>query len=323
MSACLPRPLGLLLTTLLVGCFAPAEAPEDDSALDDDTVDCDIVIDATEPFDGQVDAYWRAPLVFTFSEPDPTAQVDAPFPGTETWDETGTVLTFTPDAPLEPAQDYTVGVDFCHGSPQIDFRTSAYGAPIDNPGALIGQTFAVDLAAGRFLDGAGIAEPLSSFFNRSVLFEVVGMGPGGLDLRVGVSTASGALAQDPCFGTVDLEGLDASDAPFFAFDVEDFVFGAWEGSLALLAFQLEGTVSPDGETVGGIAYSVIVPVSQLGAIFDRTDVDETCARMEDYGVPCEPCPLGRDDACVTIAADQLTATAHDLPLSAVDPADCD
>jgi hypothetical protein len=316
------RPLLLLL---LPGCFAKLQSGEDTSP-EADAETCDTVIDATSPFPGQTDAYWRAPLFFTFSAPDPTATVEAPFPGTQRWDDTGTVLTFTPDAPLSPATAYTVGVEFCGGTPEIPFSTSAYGQPIADPAALVGQTWALDLGGGRFVEGDGIAAPLSSFFDRSVLFQVTTLGAAGLGLRVGVSGSTPAQgSQDECFGTVDLSGVDTSEAPYFELDVHDFVFGAWEGDLALIGFRLEGTIAPDGTTVGGVAYSVVVPVSQLGAIFDYNDVDETCELIEDRGVPCEACPDGRDDMCVTISADQLEATPVDIDLVEIGaaPGGCD
>ncbi len=286
---------------------------------------CDIELSNTQPYEGQRDFYWRDAFVFEFSDVDSTATVQFEAPGTATWDDTGTVLTFQPDAPLSPNTDYTVGVDFCRSNPELTFHTSDFGTPIADPSALMGQTYAVALNEGRFIEGTGIAEPLSIFFNRSVYFQVLGVSASGLDLRVAVSGApTDPLGQDPCFATTDLTGLDASAAPFFQFDVGDFVLGAWEGSLGLLGFQLEGTIAPDGSVVGGVGYSVTVPVSQLGALFDITDVAETCALIEEQGVECQTCPDFSDSACVIISADQLEATLVDIELEAVAsvPGDC-
>lgn len=290
------------------------------------TPECEVVISQTDPFDGQSDHYWRDPFVFTFSEPDDTAQVLFDRPGTSWWDESGTVLTFQPDQPLEPSASHSVAIDFCRSTPELAFQTSPFGLPISDPSALVGKTWEVQLGSGRFVEGRGIGEPLAGFFNRSVYFQVLGLGPAGLDLRVAMSgTPVDPAGQDTCFATVDLMGLDPSEAPYFTFDVEDFVLGAWEGSLAMLEFSLKGTIAADGSVVGGVGYRTTVPVGQLGALFDITDVAETCALIEEQGVPCEVCPDFSDSACVTVSADRIQANLVEVDLVAVDSAgaDCD
>lgn len=316
-----PAPLAVAVALGFFACAPtiPKEADSGPAATSTtETVDCDVVLEETTPFDGQTDTYWRDPFTFSFSEPDPTATVVFDPSGTATWDDSETTLTFTPAAPLAPNTDYTVGIDFCRSSPELSFRTSELGSPITDPASLVGRTYAVDLSAGRFVEGAGIAEPLSAFFNRSVLFQVTHLDATGLDLRVAVSgTPTDPAGQDQCFATIDMVDLDPSEAPFFAFDLDDFVLGAWEGSLALAGFSMEGTVAPDGTYVGGVQYSVVVPVSQLGAVFGNDDVAENCALIEAQGEVCETCPDFSDAACVTISADRITALSLDADLTEV------
>lgn len=143
-----------------------------------------------------------------------------------------------------------------------------------------------------------------------------------MSMRAALSQAGDSAAQDLCTATLDIEGVDASQAPWFRFALEDFVFGAWEGELALLDFTLEGTVSPDASCAGGVGWSAAVPVSQLGAIFGYDDVGAICAEIEERGVSCDLCPDYSDSACVYFAADRIEAAAIDAELVPVEEPDC-
>jgi len=211
----------LLLLALGPACVEPPDGDDSGPAT------CDITIDETWPLGGAQDVYHRDSLEFTLSEPDPDALVVAEFPGEQSFIGEGEIVLYTPAEPLEPDQDYTVGLDYCHGSPRIDFHTSTYGLDLEEDSDLVGSTFAVDLTSGRFGLGATMAEGLSAFFDRAILFQILGAWPGGIALRVAISEPIGSGgAQDPCYRTTEFADLATEQAPFFGFELADFVLGA-------------------------------------------------------------------------------------------------
>jgi hypothetical protein len=293
---------------LLMAC-----APED--ALGDSAPTCDVTIDSTDPSTGSLDHYFRGPLLFELSEPDPTAQVIAPFAGTQTVD--GDYVVFTPDEPLEPDTDYTVVFDYCHGAPEISFSTSSLGAPVEDTSALVGRTYAIDFSEGRFLEGDDIGELLSTFFGRSLLIQVLSYDEDGVDLRVAVSR-TGSTQQEPCRRTTDLEGMDVSESPYFSFATDEFSFGAYEGELTFLDFAVDGTFAADGGSVGGVGFSLTLRVSELVPILGVGDEDELCELADQLGVACEVCG---GQTCVTVSADRIAGPAIEVDLVSLDPED--
>lgn len=276
----------------LLAC-APADLPGDSGPT------CDVTIDSTDPSDGAVDHYFRGPLLFELSEPDPTAVVVASFPGTQTVD--GNYVVYTPDEPLDPNTEYTVGFDYCHGAPEITFMTSDLGESVEDTEALLGNTYAIDFSEGRFLEGDDIGELLSTFFGRSLLIQVLAYDEDGMDIRVAVSERGGD-DQEVCRRTLDIEGMDITESPYFSFQTDEFSFGAYEGELTFLDFQVDGTFAADGSAVGGVGFSLTLKVSELVPILGVGDEDELCELADQMGVECVVCGGG---TCVTISADSI------------------
>ena len=272
---------------------------------------CDITIDATDPVDGQYDHYVRDPLRFTFSEVAPNAVVDAGVSGTQHWE--GTTLVFTPDEPLFPDWDYDVTVDYCHGAPSIEFGTSSLGQPVYEEA--VGNTYAIDFSEGRFLNG-DVGQLLAEFFGRYLLVQLRGWDADGLDLRVGVSEYHDE-AQELCRGTLDLYDIPI-DGSWFAYDVDEFQFGASGNEVTFLDFEVDGTLAEDASHVGGVRFAVTLIVDELVPVLGVGDEDQLCQVADQLGVVCEPCDDGQ---CVTIAADRISAELVDEGLEHVDPED--
>ncbi len=294
--------------------FALLACAGDDVLLDSGPT-CDITIDSTDPSQGSTDHYFRGPLLFELSEPDPTATVVAPFAGTQTVD--GDYVIFTPDEPLKPDTDYAVTFDYCHGAPEIAFSTSSLGAPVEDTSSLVGRTYAVDFSEGRFIEGDEIGELLSTFFGRRLLVQVLDYRDEGVDLRVAVSKVV-SDQQEPCRRTTDLEGLDITASPYFSFATDEFSFGAYEGELTFLDFSVDGTFAADGAAIGGVGFSLTLRVSELVPILGVGDEDELCELADQLGVACELCG---GQTCVTISADRILAPEVDIDLASLAPED--
>lgn len=273
---------------------------------------CSITVDATWPTSDSIDHYYRDPVEFRLSDPDPTAAVVAPVPGTTNVHEDGHILQFIPAETLEPDAPYTFDLEYCGGRPSLSFRTSPAGLPLANTDELVGKVWLVDLGAGRFTEGEPVGALLNGIFGRALLLGIVGAEDGVLSIRGGISTddfQSGRIAQDECFRTMNLEMPD-SVMPDFHFEVQGFSFAAYDAELTLATISVVGTVHPEGTALDGVRWSVAVSGAELAELIPGVETAAAaCEFASDLGVDCTACPDGSGEACVVIAADRLRARA--------------
>ena len=287
---------------------------------------CDTEVVETLPTDQATDAYYRGPFEFVLEEAVDTAEVIADFPGVQGLRKEGTVITFTPDPPLEPNTQYTMGLDYCHGTPEISFATGELGLPLEDED-LLGASYVIDLTSGEFLESDLVGTVLTGFFGRNVLVQVVEQEGDSIVFRAAISQTGdrGGLEQDLCRRTQDIE-LDASELPYIQLDLEQLSFGAYEDSLTFYRFALNGTVSPDGSTIGGMQWSVTVSANDMVHILEVDSVDTVCETAAQLGAQCVPCPEGTDQ-CITVSGHQVYAEAIEADLDSIaaagDHPECD
>ena len=292
------------LPLLLVAC-QPAD-PQDDTH----TVgpgDCDVGIESTYPADGATDAYHRGTVEFMLTEADPTATVFADFEGVQTTRDDGLTVMFTPTEPLEPLTSYEVGLDYCRGTPSITFTTSSYGLPLEDPQALLGQTWGYDLRDARFYEAGYLGDLLQTFAERVGLVSVVGLEGGSVDLRLAVADDNEPPGQDFCARTAEVEGVDFSESPYLQFGPTSIEFNAYLGVIAIHEMVVKTTVSPDGSSLGGMDISAVIDVRSVAYAVDM-DLVELCELLEVYGAPCEACPEDGEPYCAATSADQFGAS---------------
>ncbi len=294
------------LRPMTLALFAACSPSFDDSGA---LPTCDIDVMETLPADGSTQAYYRGPFEFVLEQAVPTAEVIADFPGEQGLRKEGTVITFAPDPPLEPLTDYTLGLDYCHGKPEITFKTSELGLPIEDEDSLVGRTYAVDLTSGDFLESDLVGTVLTGFFGRNVLVQIVDRADGDITFRAAISQAgsSGRLEQDTCSRSQDLD-LDSTELPFVQLELEEFSFGAYEGSMTFYHFALDGTISPDASWIGGLAWTITVSADDLVPILEAPDVETVCETAANLEAECVPCPSG-DDLCITVSGHRVVADA--------------
>jgi hypothetical protein len=292
-----------LLFLLLAAC-EPADTTDDSHIVGPG--DCEVGIESTFPADGATDAYYRGTVEFTLTEPDPTATVFADFEGVQTTRDDGLTVVFTPTDPLEPLTSYEVGLDYCRGTPSIEFTTSGYGLPVEDPQGLRGRTWAYDLRDARFYEAGYLGDLLQTFAERVGLVSVVGIEGDMVDLRMAVADDSEPPGQDFCARTVDVEGVDFSGSPYLQFGPTSIEFQAYLGIIAIHEMIVQATVAPDGASLGGMVISAVIDVRSVANAVDM-DLVELCELLEVYGAPCEACPEDSEPYCVSTAADRLGA----------------
>jgi hypothetical protein len=300
---------------LLSACTEWTRTVEDDS--DAWVPTCDTTIVSTNPRNGSMEAYYRQAIEFELSEPDPTAEVFADFSGEQTTREDGLVVVYTPDAPLEALTEYTVGLDYCRGAPEISFFTSELGLSLDEEADLLGRTYELDLGEVRFLAGEGLEEVAATLVSPTMLVSAHTLDEDGIHLRVAMPSEEDPEAQDYCVRTVDLPVAYFGEAPYFSVSATDVSFGASSAVVDLRRLDFTGTVSPDGAWMGGGTFTAVLDTRDIAQIIVGSSPETLCAIASGLGVACEMCPHDGEEWCVTL--DILDVNAEWLPGVEVDP----
>jgi len=264
-----------------------------------------------------MEAYYRQAIEFELSEPDPTAVVFADFAGEQTTRDDGLVVVYTPDEPLEPLTEYTVGLDYCRGTPEIGFYTSELGLLLDEDMDLLGRTYALALDEVRFLAGDGLEEVAATLVSPTMLVSAHAVDEDGIHLRVALPSDEDPETQDYCIRTVELPVADFVEAPFFSLTATDVSFGASSATVDLRRLDFTGTVSPDGSWMGGGTFAAVLDTRDIAQIIAGSSPETLCAIAAGLGVPCDMCPQDGAEWCVTL--DVLEVTAEWLPEVEIDP----
>ncbi|MDP2316214.1 MAG: Ig-like domain-containing protein [Pseudomonadota bacterium] len=296
-------PFALPLVTLL--------ACSGDSAKDDTgpAPACAVTLEETVPVDAATDAYYRGAVEFPLSDPDPLATVSASFAGTLTRSEDGTVLSYTPDAPLTPNTAYTATLESCAGSTEIAFTTSGLGTALADPAALIGRTWSFDLAAARLVSPEGMNLVLSSVPQQPLLIGVTAVDADTLDIIEGSSLVVDGepLTQEYCFATTDLPGAEFAESPYFHLSAAAATVAVGGAPVTVSDLVITGTFSVDGTFIGGGTLSGILDTRNMGVLVgDEGNPSAACDLMVSAGIRCGDCPDG-ERYCLDLLADQITA----------------
>ncbi len=285
------------------------DAPQDETQ-------CDTTVQATEPEDNTPDHYYRDPIRFILSEPDPTAVVVTDVSGTTSRDADDRTIIFTPDEPLEPSTDYEFGLDYCYGDPEIEFSTSSLGTDIDPDVVLEGKVYSLDLTSGEYTLGERMGDLLNVVFTRRLLFSLEQIDGDSVDVLAAVANGSTLSSeQDLCSRTVSVDGLDLRESPYFTAEVLDKSFGSYQGELRFARFAVSGTIASDASTIGGLAFEATMAVNEMSEAIDSLGTtDDICEYAANLGVPCQDCPDDGFEPCISVAAEHIVAVAVDLDL---------
>lgn len=266
---------------------------------------CGVYVDATEPADGALDAYYRGDVVFWLSEPDPTAVVLAPVHGRTHTRDDGRQVVFTPDAPLAPATSYEFGLATCRGRPTISFTTSEIGESLAIPNDdLADRAWEIDLDGASYAWGEALGHLVTWLLTDRLWVGVSAVKEDELTLRVALPDGD---AQDACTRTLDLAGVDFSGAPYFSFGPEPVVFAVDGTLLVVQDLEISGALSPDGARVEGATLRGMMDGRELLDLFGSDAYDAMCELAGAYEVPCEPCPADGAPYCLHLDAYDLRA----------------
>lgn len=286
---------------------------------------CGITVDSTIPSQDSADAYYRADIEFTLSDPDSTAALTTDIPGHQEPSEDGLTVKWVPDAPLSPSTAYSVTLDYCGGSVQLDFTTSDLGTSMSDPSILVGRTYVLALGDARIVEPAGIGSVLSSYLTTDILLGVSTVTDTSLDIIGAVAVADVTPdVQDFCTPTIPFPTADFSEQPFFT-------VGPQTTTLAVAGYEIEigdlnvtGTFAADGSYFDGGTLSGTIDTRPLAPLIDDSGNEGAiCDLAVNFGAECEACSSDGEPYCLTLVADQILAEQlPDTELREVGQSDC-
>lgn len=312
--------LGVCLLAAL-GCGAGEDDDEDDDDEDDDDTaspwdtdpgpdtdggeDCDVTVDLTVPLQGAVDAYYRSAIEFQLSDADPTATVRSAIAGTTTVSADSETVYFTPNDPLNPSTDYTVTLDYCGGSAELSFATSALGTPLSDPTDLESRTYALDLADARVVAPMGIGSVLTSYLTQDLFVTVVDVTATEISTIGGVADGDEA---DHCDTTIEFGRDDFTEQPYFAIGPANAVLTVAGYEFDLADVVITGAFATDGSYFGGGTLTGTMDTRPLAPLLGEVeDEGAICDLALSFGEECEACPWDDEPFCLTLVLDEITA----------------
>ena len=304
----------LLGALALVGC----KGGKDEAATDDTGTgpSCTVTIDDTYPASDAVDFYYRAALEVEFSEAPEGATlalVDAAgnnVDGTASSSDDGTVITFTPSSSLQPSSSYTLNIDYCNGTPAINFMTSSLGSAVSPASALNDHAYKIDLASARFLEPEGIGSVLGQLLEQNILVGVVTATDTDVEM-IGAISVAGTTDQDMCNPTIPFPPADFAN-PHFQVGPETTTISAGGVDVTIEDLSIGGDFASDGSYFGGGTLGGTVDTRPLAPLLDTSGEggdSYVCDLVADLEyAECVPCPGDGEPYCLTLSVDQIIAT---------------
>lgn len=293
--------------------------------------ECTTQLSGTVPVSGAGDVYYRADIEATFDAADDTSMItlyDAsgtPVDGSERMNDDATVAYFTPDEPLTPGASYSAEIMWCDMSETevVDFTTSSLGEPLDDPTAVDGRTYLVNLQDARFAEPAGVGPLLALKVNQSILLTVTSQDETSLTL-IGALTLDNGSTQDFCLPTINFpKPADFTEAPYWEVQADEAILNVAENDVAIQNLVISGTFSSDAETFGGGVLAGTIDTSLLGVLLGSKEPDYMCDLAENFGDECSKCPDG-SPYCLGLRLDQLVGdSAATVAVRPIDQRDCD
>jgi len=285
---------------------------------------CEVQISETVPSGGDSSFYYRGSIEVTFTATESEGEVELTdssgnaVSGESSWDDTGTVLYFTPDDPLSPSTDYKLVIHYCGGDPEVDFRTSEVGTAADTT-SMVGKAYTIDLSSARFIEPEGIGSVLGSVLTQSILVGVTAADSSTIQM-VGAISTEGTTEQDPCTPSIDFPEADFTGNPYFEIGPQDTTISVAGYTATIGDLYISGAFAPDASYFAGGELGGVVDTTTLDDIPDLADLagcdgtDDNCLCDFIAGTgfaACSDCPDGSGPYCLTLLADQIVATEID------------
>jgi len=298
----------------------------------DDTADtsdstCGVEVRATYPSADSSDFYYRGFIEFQLSQPDETAvlSIDG-VTGVSTLNSRMDTVYFTPDENLSPSTTYTATLDYCSGSPSIEFTTSPLGAALEGGVDITQQTYRLDLQSGRVVIPEGVGAVLQDYLDFQILIQPTSVENDTITMVGAMASEVDNNFQDYCDPTIDFPVADFSNAPYFQIGPQSTTIAVSDYSVTIENLLISGTISQDGTWFGGGSLAGEIDTRPLVPLLFEGEDDENaiCDFILGFGVSCIPC-YGDESLpyCLEIEAIELEAEGTTGPsVEFIEQEDC-
>jgi len=236
-------------------------------------------------------------------------------PTTMAWSVVDSAFDLVPEEPLPPGTDFELVVQDCERTTTVRFSTSELGLPLyDGALGLAGRTYRLDLGGARWVQPQGLSAIIAAFLSEPILLGVVYADEQRIDLLGAPSSVDG------------IGRVSQADAPTWDFPLADFdparptfsinadsiemliVQNGSDAAIPVSGFTLSGTLSSDGERLGGGTLSGTADTREFAEAFLRSE-DAICELARDsFQLSCEPCPSDGAVFCLNLVATAMTGT---------------
>jgi hypothetical protein len=300
---------------------------------------CEATVRTISPAsDGQANFYFRDNVVFSASEGADTAQIqlsttDGGIVDGSTWiddqveDGEDLRVVFTPDEPLAPGTQYTATLDYCGGQPSVVFQTSQLGTPIENPNALSGGTYTMDLSQARVVKPGITAQALLTLVDNHLALQVNSASDDTLDITIAPTDAQTGF-QDTCIPSLHANMPNNFEArPTFMVGPVDvpFTLAGYSmrlyDSTAAATFAADGSFFAGGTIAGSLdARDVVMALSGRGVLPSESP-EALCEIIGNAKLPCTACSDG-EPYCLYLEVNEVSGHRSFNDLESVAQTNC-
>lgn len=185
------------------------------------------------------------------------------------------------------------------------------------PADIVGLTYELDLASGKFVEPAGIESLISEFIGGVTVL----VSPSNLDGND--LTITGALgeenasppAQAECTSTIPFPTADFGANPFFKVGPGPAVINVEGIEVSIDDLEVTGAFASDASLIAGATLKGLIDTRPLAAEFiEGGEEGEVCELAGSIGVSCEACPADGAEFCLSIYVVDMDAAKIDATI---------
>lgn len=266
--------------------------------------------EATFPATGETDAYYRTTVEFGFVEEESAATItlaDSAGADVAGTNEVvgGTHVVFTPSAPLTAGETYSATLNWSCPAVTSTFTVGAAGAPVGGGAGLVGNTYSLDIASGRFIEPPGVGDILETFLTFELYLGVEAAGASDLTFMGALANADGT--QDMCTESITFPvPADFSQDPFFSVASDSLPVEVEGVAVTIDDLVLSGAFTPDGSAISGGVLAGSIDTRTLMDVLEMTTEGGVCDLLATFLIDCEPCADG-SVSCLSVYVDDMSA----------------
>jgi len=224
-------------------------------------------------------------------------------------------LTFSPNMPLEPLNEYIAYVSTCDSEfvQEIPFQTNDFGLPVD--AQMKDNTYSFNFGSGGFAP-EGLQASLDGMVNNHIMLSVFNQVGSRVTFHSG-SSIDTEYVQDFCAVTGSVSSdVDVAQSPDIVVEMAEVPFRSNGFPIALRNFSFAATLSPDGTRMSHGYWTAEAVIREFAPMLNQQAYDMCNNYLPTIDVTCEPCSDG-EVFCISMAMTDLELEKGDKSVDCV------